>query len=103
AKPVFHRMTSVLVELDGFGLYAGAIVRMDTVAPEISILEVFRRLVSEDIFDVLADDSWRKITGCPVAVDDGGGRRKKPEHASPPQNPNLSELLSRQCDILRAD
>src|SRR5215831_16903368 len=76
---------------------------MNPTAPEVCVLEVFARLVSENVFDVLADNNRRKISRCPVAVDDRGGGRQQAHEAILRGNQHFTELLARRDVVPRAD
>src|SRR5262245_22678891 len=67
---------------------------MDPAAPELSAFEVFARVVAENVLDVLADDNRRKISGCPVAIDDRGGGREQADEAILRRNQHFTELLT---------
>ncbi len=50
---------------------------MHAPAPEIRIFEIFPRLVTEPVPDVLADEGGREIARGPKAVDHGGRGREQ--------------------------
>ena len=67
---------------------------MDSAAPEVSVFQVFARLVAKDVFDVLADDNRRKISRRSVAIDDRGGGSQQADKAILRRNQHLTELLA---------
>ena len=77
AKPIFHRVDPVLEESGYFGLDAGAILRMDTFAPERWILKIFGRGVAKDFDDVVADEGGSEVAGRLEAVDHGRRRTEQ--------------------------
>src|SRR6516162_1373681 len=76
---------------------------MDPAAPELGVFEVFARVVAEDVLDVLADDNRRKISGCPVAIDDRGGGREQAHEAILRSYQHFTELLARGDVVPGAD
>jgi hypothetical protein len=72
AKAIFERVLAVLEKLGDLGLDALKIVRVDALAPEIRIVEIFARTVAEQLLDIGADEGGGVIAARLEAVDHRG-------------------------------
>jgi hypothetical protein len=69
AEPVFGGVTAFLEQPRLLGFDGGEILRMDVVAPEIGMLEIFFRAIAEQPLDVLADEARRVVAARFEAID----------------------------------
>ena len=76
---------------------------MHAAPPEIRVFQVFLRLVTQPVPDVLADEGRREISRRLVAVDHRRCRRQQVHEAVLRGDQGLAELLARRDVVPRAD
>ena len=102
-KPVLDRVAAFLVKLGGLGLHGGELVGVHAAPPEIRVLEVFLRLVTQPVGDVLADEGRREISCRLVAVDYCRRARQQVHETLLRGDQGFAELLARSDVAPRAD
>src|SRR5260221_6404702 len=102
-KSVLDRVAAFLEQVDGLCLHRGELVGMHAAPPEIRVFEVFLRLVTQPVRDVLTDEGRRKIARRLVAVDHRWCTRQQVYETVLRGDQGFAKLLARRDVAPRTD